>query len=155
MQYGLNIGMISSRDVVYCDEKSSILEIAKLMREKHVGSVVVSTTVGGHQRPVGIITDRDLVVQVLAEEAPLDGITAADVMSSEPLCVHENSSVSDAIDAMRSRGVRRAIIVDSSNSLAGIASLDDLLLFFAAELSGLVDLVETERKKEQQFHSKP
>jgi CBS domain-containing protein len=155
MQYGLNIGMISSRNVVHCDEQASMLEIAKMMREEHVGSVVVGSEVGGHRRPVGIITDRDLVVQVLAEEAPMDELTAADVMTSDPLCVHESTSVSDAIDAMRGRGVRRAIIVDDSNSLAGIASLDDLLLFFAAEFSGLVDLVETERKKELQLHSKP
>jgi CBS domain-containing protein len=127
---------------------STVLEAAQLMRQHHVGDVLVVEDRGGVQVPVGIVTDRDLVVEIMAPELDQMVITVGDIMILELATVKENTGVFEAIQYMRAKGVRRLPVVDDSGGLVGILTLDDLLELLAEELLALANLVKHEQKKE-------
>ena len=145
----MSIGEICVRDTVVAARHSPIAEIARRMREEHVGSVVILDD--DARTPAGVVTDRDLVVELLAEGVDLDTVTAGDVMSTELLLVRESDPVFETIQRMRQRGVRRVPVVDAQNALIGIVSMDDLVEFLVEELSDLVRVVRRERMHESQL----
>ena len=138
-----------NRDVVIVDRATTILEAARLMRAEHVGDLVVTDSRNGQQVPVGILTDRDIVVELLAEEIELDKVSVGDAMSYELLTVNEQDGLLDAIEKMRDRGVRRLPVVDAAGALAGIVTVDDLLELVAEQLTDLARLIGNERIREQ------
>lgn len=142
------IGEICNREVVVAQAKDSVLEAAKLMRQHHVGDVLVVEERDGKRVPVGIVTDRDLVVEVIAPELDPDAITVGDIMVFEFATVKESTGVFEAIQYMRSKGIRRLPVVDESGGLVGIVTLDDLLVLLAEELDALAKLVAREQQKE-------
>jgi len=146
----MKVGEICNREVVVVDREAAILEAAQLMRRHHVGDVVVTEERGGIRVPVGILTDRDIVVELLAEQVPLEAVTVGDAMSSELLTVSEEEEVMDAIQRMRGRGVRRTPVVELSGALAGILAVDDLIDLIAEQLSDLVKLIGNEQQRERQ-----
>ena len=121
---------------------------SRLMRQHHVGDVVVVEDSGGVRVPVGIVTDRDLVVEIMAPELDQTVITVGDIMPPELATVKENTGVFEAIQYMRAKGVRRLPVVNDSGGLVGILALDDLLELLAEELLALAKLVKYEQKKE-------
>ena len=127
------ISEICNREVIVVQRSNTILEAAQLMRQHHVGDVVVVEEQGGVRIPVGIVTDRDLVVEIMALELAT---------------VKENAGVSETIEYMRAKGVRRLPVVDNSGGLVGILTLDDLLELLTEELLALAKLVRHEQKKE-------
>ena len=137
------------REVVIVDRATTILEAAKLMRSEHVGDLVVTDNRNGRQVPVGILTDRDIVVELLAEEIELDKVSVGDAMSYELISVKEKDGLQEAIEKMRQHGVRRLPVVDDDSALIGIVSVDDLVELIAEQLTGLVRLVYTEQLVEQ------
>lgn len=144
----MRIGEICTRDVVFCNPQAEIKEIARLMREYHVGALVVVEERSGRRFPTGLITDRDLVVEVLAADAPLEALTAGDIRTAEVLSVGESEDVFDTLELMRRKGVRRMPVVDAHGALAGIVTLDDLLEILAEELQNMVKLISRERLHE-------
>jgi CBS domain-containing protein len=142
------IGEICNRDVVIVKSGDTIQEAAKLMRQHHVGDVVVVEERGGVRVPVGIVTDRDLVVEILATELDPAVITVGDIMERELVTVKESTGIFEAIQYMRSKAVRRLPIVDESGALLGILSLDDLLELLSEELLGIAKLVKHQQRKE-------
>ncbi len=142
------ISEICNREVVIVQPDSTILEAARLMRQHHVGDVVVVEDRGGVRVPVGIVTDRDLVVEIMAPELDQTAITVGDIMVPELSMVKENTGVFEAIQYMRAKGVRRLPVVDEGGGLVGILTLDDLLELLAEELHDLAKLVAHEQKKE-------
>ncbi len=142
------IGEICNRDVVIVKSSDTIQEAAKLMRQHHVGDVVVIEERGGVRVPVGIVTDRDLVVEILATELDPGVITVGDIMERELVTVKESTGIFEAIQYMRSKAVRRLPIVDESGALLGILSLDDLLELLSEELLGIAKLVKHQQRKE-------
>jgi CBS domain-containing protein len=142
------ISEICNREVIVVQRDSTILEAAKLMRQHHVGDVLVVEDRGGVRVPVGIVTDRDLVVEIMAPELDQMVITVGDIMALELATVKENTGVFEAIQYMRAKGVRRLPVVDDDGGLVGILSLDDLLELLAEELLALAKLVKHEQKKE-------
>lgn len=142
------IGEICNREVVIVQAGKSALEAAQLMRQHHVGDVVVVEERGGLRVPVGIVTDRDLVVEIMAPGLDPEVITVGDIMTSELATVAENIGVFEAIQYMHTRGVRRLPVVDGKGGLVGILTLDDLLELLAEELSAFSRLVKREQKKE-------
>ena len=142
------ISEICNREVVVVQPNDTILEAAKLMRQHHVGDVLVVEDRGGVRVPVGIVTDRDLVVEIMAPELDQRVITVGDIMAPDLVTVKENTGVFDAIQYMRAKGVRRLPVVDGSGGLVGILTLDDLLELLAEELLALAKLVKHEQKKE-------
>ena len=142
------ISEICNREVVVVQPNDTTLEAAKLMRQHHVGDVLVVEDRGGVRIPVGIVTDRDLVVEIMAPELDQMVITVGDIMAPDLVTVKENTGVFDAIQYMRAKGVRRLPVVDDSGGLVGILTLDDLLELLAEELLALAKLVKHEQKKE-------
>jgi predicted transcriptional regulator len=133
-----------NREVVIVDRATTILEAAKLMRSEHVGDLVVADNRNGRQVPVGILTDRDIVVELLAEEIELDKVSVGDAMSYELLSVKEQDGLQETIEKMRNRGVRRLPVVDDAGVLVGIVTVDDLMELIAEQLTDLVRLVGNE-----------
>lgn len=142
------IGEICNREVVIAQSSNSTLEAAQLMRQHHVGDVVVVEDRDGVRVPVGIVTDRDLVVEITAPELNQTAITVGDIMTPELVTVKEDTGVFEAIQYMRTKGVRRLPVVDDNGGLVGILALDDLLELLAEELFALARLVKREQKKE-------
>ena len=142
------VGEICNRDVIIVKREDTILEAARLMRQHHVGDVVVVEEREGLHIPVGIVTDRDLVIEIMATELDPNVITAGDIMEPELVTVKENVGVFEAVQYMRGKTVRRLPIVDESGALVGILTLDDLLELLSEELLAVARLVSYQRQKE-------
>ena len=144
----MSIGEICNRKVVVMQREETIAEAAKLMRDQHVGSVLIVNEQDGKRVPIGIVTERDLVVEVIAPELDPDAITVGDIMMTSFVVVKEDTGVSEAIQYMRAKGVRRLPVVDAEAKLLGIVTLDDLLILLAEELDTLAKLVAQEQQNE-------
>ena len=142
------VGEICNRNVIILQRDDTILEAARLMRQHHVGDVVVVEERGATRVPVGIITDRDLVVEIMATELDQTVITVGDIMVEELATVKESTGVFETIQYMRSKAVRRLPIVDENGALVGILALDDLLELLSEELLAITKLVRNQREKE-------
>ncbi|HRQ05766.1 MAG TPA: CBS domain-containing protein [Nitrosomonas halophila] len=142
------IGEICKREVVIIKPKETVLEAAKLMRQYHVGNVLVVSEDDSHRVPVGIVTDRDLVVEIIAPELDPSTITVGDIMAPDLVTIQENAGIFEALQFMRAKGVRRLPVVDKDGKLAGIVTLDDLLALLSEELDALSKLIALEQRKE-------
>ncbi|MGF6744197.1 CBS domain-containing protein [Paraburkholderia atlantica] len=119
------------------------------MREQHVGDIVVVETIGGRSVPVGMLTDRDIVLAIVAKQANSEKIFVNDVMSSPPALVDAGDDLWLAASRMRLNGVRRLPVVDAAGALTGIVSLDDLLEAVAGLLSELALVTDRQPHIEQ------
>jgi CBS domain-containing protein len=119
-------------------------EAARLMLEHHVGSLIVVEERGSGKIPVGILTDRDIVVAVVARDLDARTIPVSEVMSTDVVSVRDEDHVKDALKLMRRRGVRRAPVVTRSGMLVGIVTLDDLLRTLVGQLNDLAGAISTE-----------
>lgn len=142
------IGEVCNREVIVARVEDSVLEAARLMRQYHVGNVVVIEERGDVRVPVGIVTDRDVVVEVVAPGLDPATITVGDIMVSRLATVRESAGVFDTIRYMREKGVRRVPVVKDDGSLAGIVTLDDLLALLAEELDAFAKLMKREQERE-------
>lgn len=142
------IGEICNREVIIVSPEASVAEAAQLMREHHVGDLVVVRAEDGKTEPIGIITDRDLVMETLATEMDAAVITVGDIMTPELVKVSEDTGVFESIRYMRDMGVRRMPVVDAQGGLAGMIAMDDLLELLSEELAELSRLVRQEQKRE-------
>lgn len=147
----MTVGEICNREVIVIQRDESVLEAARLMRQYHVGAVIVIDKPNGRTIPVGIVTDRDLVVEVLATELDETVITVGDIMTQELFTLKESTATYDAIDFMRRKTVRRLPIVDDAGELVGILTLDDVLEILSEEMLDLAKLVRYEQKKETRY----
>ena len=136
-------------DIASCGRDAGILEAARLMRQHHTGDLIVVDDPHGDRVPVGIVTDRDIVVEVLANELDLATTTVAQIMSAKLVSAGAAEDISEAIERMRLHGVRRLPVVDHDGSLLGIVTLDDMLKLHAAQASALADIVSKEQSREQ------
>lgn len=145
----MKIGEICNREVVFIRRAESALEAAKLMRQHHVGDLVVVEERGASNVPVGIITDRDLVVQVLAREVDPESVTAGDLALPDALVTGPaEEDMQQALDRMRSRGIRRLPVVDETGALVGILAMDDVLELLSEQVDDLVPLIAREIQRE-------
>ena len=133
----MRIGEICTREVVFCEPETSVAEIARLMRNHHVGDLIVAEKGRAGLEPIGLVTDRDLVVKVLAEGVAPATLMAADLMTRRVITAAESTDVHDAIAQMRSEGIRRLPVVDGSGALIGVVSADDVTELLAEELTDL------------------
>jgi CBS domain-containing protein len=141
----------------YCSQKPvtverdrGLLDAAALMRDHHVGCLIVVDDSGGARRPVGILTDRDIVVRVVAQtDRQIHLVRVDDVMTPNPVLVRETDDLSDTLMTMRAKGVRRVPVVSSTGSLVGVLSFDDILDLIQDEVSDLAHLVGRQRRHER------
>lgn len=146
----MTTGKVCTRDTIIAGRDATITEVAQLMREHHVGDVVIVEEQGGATVPVGIVTDRDLVIEILAEALSPEDVAIGDIMSFELVTARENDSLWDTMQQMRIHGVRRLPVVDDRGGLVGIVALDDLLELLADELAALAKTVGREQQQEKQ-----
>lgn len=147
----MNVGMICRREVVTVDPAEDLPKAAHLMRERHVGSLVVVSA--GESSPdlkvIGMLTDRDIVTAVLAKDADVRQLRVGDVMTRSPLLASEFGAIEAALKHMREVGVRRVPVVGTRDQLVGILSLDDVLQSLADQLSDVARAVRMEQKVER------
>ena len=144
----MNVGEICNREVIVIQRDEPVVEAAKLMRQYHVGAVIVVEKRDGRQVPVGVVTDRDLVIEVVATELDENVITVGDIMAQEVFTIKESAASYEAIELMRRRTARRLPVVNDAGELTGILTLDDALQLLSEELLDLAKLVRYEQKKE-------
>ena len=135
-------------DVVYCTADTTAAGAARLMRERHVGDVVIVEDAEGDQTPIGVVTDRDLVVEVLAKERDPAKVKVRDIMRTPLVVAHVSEDISEALERMKVHGVRRIPVMDESMKLAGIFCLDDLIKRLAADAVSLAAVVAREQDRE-------
>jgi signal-transduction protein with cAMP-binding, CBS, and nucleotidyltransferase domain len=143
------VGELCTREVVVASPLDSVLEAAQLMRQHHVGDVVIVEHADGLKKPVGLVTDRDLVVEVMAAGIDPESIALGEIMSAELAMVGEEKGIFETIQYMRDQGVRRLPVVGQEGQLIGILALDDLLELISEELSELSHLVKNEERRER------
>jgi CBS domain-containing protein len=132
----MDIASICRRDVVTVYEDQELVAAAKLMREQHVGYLVVvrKRPRDSALEPVGVLSDRDIVVGVVAKGADPSALRVGDVMTRDPVTIEEHNAIASALKDMRRLGVRRLPIVGRGGELAGVLSLDDVVGALAAQL---------------------
>lgn len=140
----MSLERVYKSEVVTVTPQATLLEVAQLMRTHHVGSVIVVE----ERCPVGIVTDRDIVVKVVAAELDPKTVQAKDLMIAPPSLVNINYDPLDVATIMRARGVRRLPVVDEHRNLLGVITLDDMLELLGKEISGLAEAIHSEQTKE-------
>jgi CBS domain-containing protein len=152
----MKVGDFCSPHVVLAEPGASLREAALAMRERHVGALVVVEKKDGVTRPVGILTDRDIVVAVLAVPgARPEAIRVADAMSAPLAMARADEGLFEAVQRMAERAVRRLPVVGADGGLKGIVSLDDVLRVLAAELGQHAEALRWGRMREREKRAPP
>jgi CBS domain-containing protein len=136
----MQVGNLIRRAVESVAPGSSCLDAARRMRDMGVGSLVVAEK----RRPLGVLTDRDLVVRVLARGLDPEKVSVGEVMSERPIFVSQTRDVHTVLEVMRDEGVRRVPVVDENHELVGVVALDDLILAISGNLSAVADAIRKE-----------
>lgn len=126
----MSVGRICTRDVDVASSDESAQQAAERMHQRTVGTLVV---VDANQQPIGIITDRDLVVRVVAAGREPNVTTVNRIMSPRPETAQEDTSIEHALERMGRGGYRRMPVVDHAGRLVGLVTLDDILMVLAGE----------------------
>ena len=150
----MNLRDCASEVVVYIGQDASVTEAAKLMRTRHTGClVVVEDGERGPVDPVGIVTDRDLVVEVLAQEVDLTAVAVKDVMSTSLVAADADDGLTDTLKRMREQGIRRVPVTSNGGQVVGVFSTDDAVSVLAAGLSDIDALIVAEQEHERSVRS--
>jgi CBS domain-containing protein len=149
----LTTGEICTRNVTIAFKDTPLNGAARLMREEHVGCLVVVEEVGGQRIVVGVLTDRDIVTAVVAPDLDPGVLCVEDVMTTDLVTAREDDSLIDLMRTMRRKGVRRIPVVGGQGELIGVVTLDDVLNILAEELGLLVAAIDSEGKRERQMRS--
>ena len=141
----MKIGELCTRDTFIIQKDDNIVEAAKLMRVFNVGDLIVVTASQEGNTPIGIVTDRDIVVSVVADNADPQNVKVVEIMSKELVTGREDDGIYESIERMRTHGIRRLPVVDKEGYLAGILTVDDMLEFLGEEVSSLIGLFYKEQ----------
>jgi CBS domain-containing protein len=143
----MNAGQLCNRNPITVRRSDELLRAAQLMREKHIGYLVVVEPEVADQslRPVGVVTDRDIVVSVIAREADVRSLRVGDVMTQQPVTIEATAPLERALREMRRIGVRRLPVVGQRGELVGVLSLDEVLEVIAAQLQNVAGSIRNER----------
>lgn len=126
----MHLRKITKKKVVTVGPKDTVVKAARLMERKNVGSVVVVQ----NKKPVGIITDRDIAIRVVAKNADINSTLVRDVMTNDIVTGKEGQRAADLAKVMHDHGIRRIPIVGKRGELTGIITLDDLLYMIGVKL---------------------
>jgi CBS domain-containing protein len=139
----MNITEIYQPNPVTIPAYETLTTAAQVMREKHIGYLIVvkPDLVDGSVKPVGVITDRDIVVAVVAKGEDPRTLTVGDVMTYEPVVAHHDENMPDILARMRRIGIRRIPVLGSREELLGVLALDDILTHLADELESIVGAI--------------
>lgn len=150
MYQPLSAGDLCTRDAVVAPRTMALTEAARLMRERHVGSLVIVDEAAQGRVPAGLLTDRDIVTAVVARDLDLRRLRVEDVMNAEPVAVREQDSLFDALGAMRRHGVRRVVVTGDGGVLQGVLALDDLIEVVAEQMGAIAQALSSGRSRERE-----
>jgi len=145
----MRISEICNREVVVVDGTCTLLEAAKIMRQHHVGSIVVVDGTGDKAKPIGILTDRDVVIEILAEDVAMDSVAVKDVMSPEIVLAQEDDELWETVQRIRDKGIRRLPVVNKKGYLIGIVTADDIIELLAEVFNDLAALIKRGQRREE------
>ena len=140
---------ICTLNIAACGRTTSIFEAACMMRQHHTGDLIVVDDPSGDRTPAGIVTDRDIVLEALANEVDTGRTPVSAIMSSRLVIASADEDVLDAMERMRLHGVRRLPVIDHAGRLVGIVTLDDILTLQAGHFATLAAIVSKEINREQ------
>jgi CBS domain-containing protein len=146
----MQVGDICTREVICASPTTTVAAAARTMRQYHIGDVMVTRMENGRRIPLGIVTDRDIVIGVVASDLAPGALTVGDIMGAELTTANERDDVFDVMQRMRNKGVRRMPIVDADANLVGIVSIDDIIEILAEEMSQLARLISREQVQEME-----
>ena len=149
----MNVGSLCTHRAFTIDSTADAVQAARRMRELHVGFLVVVAQQNGRETPVGVITDRDLVMEIVAQDVNPHSVAVQDIMTSNPLIVREQQPLNDALLQMRAAGVRRVPVLDSVGRLMGVLSLDDVVGFLNQMVQDLAGAISHEQSEEQRLRA--
>jgi CBS domain-containing protein len=144
----MSIGELCNRTVIVTSRTTRLDEAARLMREHHVGSIVVVDETAAGSKPVGIVTDRDIVIEVVAAGVSPATVTVEEIMAPDLVVAKEGEDLLDTLTRMRAKGIRRVPVVNGGGTLLGILSLDDMLGVLAEHVDGLLKVIAQEQARE-------
>lgn len=139
----MNIGSICTRTVVTVDQAAPLVEAARLMREHHVGALVVTRQTADGGAVVGVVTDRDLAVEAMARALDVHAVPVGQLLRAPVVAAAETAALDQAASLMEAHGVRRVLVTGAQGELTGILSLDDLLVALAAQVGVLAQAVRS------------
>jgi CBS domain-containing protein len=149
-------GELCTRNVVVAHPRETLVSAARRMLDAHVGCVVVVRDPSGPEKiPIGILTDRDIVVGALAHTDRLHAIHVGDVMSERLVTARAAEGLPEVVARMRASGVRRLPVVGASGALEGIISFDDLIEQLRRDVTELAALLSRQRQQEAESHARP
>jgi CBS domain-containing protein len=137
----MSVGKVCVRTVITARPEESATAVAKRMQQYEVGALVVLQG----KRPIGIVTDRDLVLRVMAAEKDPYETAVRSAMTDKLVCVPEQMPIEDAMNLMRGYQIRRLVVTDAAGELAGIFTLDDMLELLGEEQTAIAGLLRTLR----------
>ncbi len=147
------ISDLCSKNLVCVERSASLQDAAKLMKRHHVGGLVVTES-ESLRNPVGILTDRDIVLSLVSENQPMS-TKVQDAMTKKVVTVPEGLGIAEVVDRMETNGVRRMVVVDEQGDACGLVTADDILQLVARELNGLGRLVERQVENEKTHQRGP
>jgi len=146
----MTVGTICNRNVLTIRQNQDLDDAIALMRSEHVGDVVVVEERNHHRYPIGILTDRDILLKILAQRLAISDVDISDVMSFDLVTALDTEPLIEALERMRNYGVRRLPVVNRENHLIGILTLDDVVERIARKLSLVSDIIRNEQSIEEQ-----
>jgi CBS domain-containing protein len=145
----MGVGSICTHRVITVDRGIDVAAAAGVMRENHIGYLIVTDAKSGAAAPVGVLTDRDIVVKVLAKDVDAHSLTVGDVMTPEPLIAADDDGLSETLHRMRRLGVRRVPVVGPRGQITGVLSLDDVIDHLVGQLGDVAGSMQNEQKFER------
>ncbi|KTD11105.1 CBS domain protein [Legionella gratiana] len=144
----MRVGEYCNRDVVVINCNESVKNAAELMRHYHVGDLVLLEKQNNLKIPIGIVTDRDLVIEVMAAGVSPESLLIRDIVTEPFNSVFENDSLFDALEIMHSKKIRRLPVINNDKALVGIITLDDFIEILAETTAKAVDVIKFQQQKE-------
>jgi CBS domain-containing protein len=144
----MTVNTVCNHNVATIDLDEDVLKAAQRMRQTHVGDLIVVEQRGAHQIPVGIITDRDIVVSIIAKHLSPESIKGSDAVKTDLVTVHKDNGIEFALREMRRAGVRRVPVVGDEGELVGLLSIDDVIDHLAVQLGHIADIVRLQQQAE-------
>lgn len=153
MNQKMTAGDLCNRIVTVVEPGLSVVAAARLMREHHVGCLVVTVGPRETRKVVGMLTDRDIVTAIVAKEVDPSRLIVEDVMTANVVTAGEDDTVMDLLEMMRSKGIRRLPVTTPEGMLVGLMALDDLLEVVAEQLLAVVKAIGAEQARERKVRT--
>ena len=145
----MKVGEVCRRGAISIANTEGITEAARVMREHHVGFLIVHQLGDDLRRPIGVLTDRDIVVEVLAKRVDPEALKVDDLMTRKPLVATDGEDLGEVLQAMRMAGVRRVPVVDVRGALIGVIAIDDAFDIITTFMCDIAGSIKSEQRVER------